>query len=512
MRLPLWIRLNLSRNNLHLIILSGLLGLWLFCPNQCSGNPQTGGFTAVSTIDFSGNNVVVDSFDSRDPYHSSWQTNWNYRGSNYGMYPTNPFSLSLSAPDAATEPYWHKDTVVLSTTASFMNLGNCAIYGFAAIPSSGTAAIDANSSVGDVFWVPDYQGIQPGHLFTNMSAVFPDVAPPTNNFISLSHLVGANQPTFGNTNQGYFKFAYVITNTGYYRIDNQVRDSVYVKATNVVLYLPVGVNFNSNAQNTTIWLETNSDLSIYSGANIDTTGNMSINNISQYAPAFNIFGLPGCTSIKLGGQPTITASIYAPEAALALSGGGSSYYHFFGSLLVQSLRLTGNMAFHYDEAFNPSTPPTIVSQPTNQIVSAGTNISFTMSASSGSPTSFQWQFNQTNTLTGATNATLILTNVQPADSGIYSVVVTNTYGSITSAPASLFVYTSAAATLSAPMPATNGVQFSVTGVPGFNYIVQRSTNLVDWVPMITNQPPFNFSDSDATNFAQRFYRAVCSPP
>jgi hypothetical protein len=512
MRLPLWIRLNLSRINLHLIILSGLLCLWLFCPNRCAGDQLIGGFTAVSNIDFSGNNVVVDSFDSRDPYHSSWQTNWNYRGSNYGLYPTNPLSMSISAPDAATEPYWHKDNVFLSTTASIMNLGNCAVYGSVATPSNGSAKIDANASVGDVFWVPNYPGIQPGHLFTNMSAVFPDVTPPTNNYISVSRLSGANQPIYGNTNQGYYKFGYVITNTGYYSTLNQVRDSVYVKATNVVLYLPNGINFSNNAQNTTIWVETNSDLTIYVGANIDTTGNVGINNISQYAPAVRVYGMSGCTSIKLGGQTTITASIYAPEAAMNLNGGGSGYYHFVGSFLVQSLRLTGNMGFHYDEAFNPSTPPTIVSQPTNQIVPAGTNVSFTVSGSSFSSMSYQWQFNQTNTLSGANNATLILSNVQPTDSGVYSVVVTNACGSITSAPASLFVYTCAAATLSPLMSATNGVQFSVTGVPGLNYVVQTSSNLVDWVPLITNQPPFKFSDSDATNFAQRFYRAVCSPP
>ena len=50
-------------------------------------------------------------------------------------------------------------------------------------------------------------------------------------------------------------------------------------------------------------------------------------------------------------QATITAFIYAPEAALTLVGGGSDYYHSVGAFYIYSVKLTGNMAFHYDEAF-----------------------------------------------------------------------------------------------------------------------------------------------------------------
>ena len=310
-----------------------------------------GNLAAITTVDFSGNNVIIDSFNSGDPYHSSWQTNWTYRGTNYGYYPTNPMALSLSAPDYATEPYWHKDNAFVTTDGSIINVGNGSVYGNVDTAPGGTTSVGANGSVGSVFWVPT-QGIQPGHSYTDMNVNYPDVTPPTNNFISLSRLSGANQPTLGNTNQGFFKFAYVITNTGYYRIDNQVRDSVYVNGTNVVLYCPNGIKFNGNSANTTLWLETNSDVTIYSGGDIDTTGNTGINNISQYALAFAIYGLPNCQNIALGGQPTITAFIYAPEAALQLNGGGSDYYHSVGAFFMKSVKLTGNMGFHYDEAFS----------------------------------------------------------------------------------------------------------------------------------------------------------------
>lgn len=60
---------------------------------------------------------------------------------------------------------------------------------------------------------------------------------------------------------------------------------------------------------------------------------------------------------------------------------------------------------------------------------------------------------------------------------------------------------------------TNGNQFRfvVAGVPGFNYSVLASTNLQDWVPLVTNTSPFEFLDTDAAVLPCRFFRSVYSP-
>jgi hypothetical protein len=65
-----------------------------------------------------------------------------------------------------------------------------------------------------------------------------------------------------------------------------------------------------------------------------------------------------------------------------------------------------------------------------------------------------------------------------------------------------------AATLT-PAPSVNG-QFavSVSGVTNYQYVVQASTNLVDWVVVQTNTAPFTFVDSNAGQFSQRFYRTM----
>jgi hypothetical protein len=53
------------------------------------------------------------------------------------------------------------------------------------------------------------------------------------------------------------------------------------------------------------------------------------------------------------------------------------------------------------------------------------------------PLYYEWVFNQTNLLTFATNSTLSLNNINLAETGYYSVVVMNDFGSVTSTPAIL---------------------------------------------------------------------------
>lgn len=82
--------------------------------------------------------------------------------------------------------------------------------------------------------------------------------------------------------------------------------------------------------------------------------------------------------------------------------------------------------------------PAITLQPTNQAVLPGGNVLFAVAASGAAPLSYQWSFNSV-ALARGTNASLSITNVQPGDAGSYVVVVSNSYGSVTSAVAQLSV-------------------------------------------------------------------------
>jgi len=63
--------------------------------------------------------------------------------------------------------------------------------------------------------------------------------------------------------------------------------------------------------------------------------------------------------------------------------------------------------------------------------------------------------------------------------------------------------------LGVPQFSTGGTaQVSVTGLAEQTYIIESSTNLVNWVPIYTNGGSFVFTDPNSTNFNQQFYRAV----
>lgn len=82
--------------------------------------------------------------------------------------------------------------------------------------------------------------------------------------------------------------------------------------------------------------------------------------------------------------------------------------------------------------------PAITTQPLSQTVTPGQTATFSVSAT-GTPTpTYQWKKGSDN-ITGATSATLTLSNVQTSHAGSYSVVVTNSLGSVTSSAANLSV-------------------------------------------------------------------------
>jgi hypothetical protein len=64
-----------------------------------------------------------------------------------------------------------------------------------------------------------------------------------------------------------------------------------------------------------------------------------------------------------------------------------------------------------------------------------------------------------------------------------------------------------AAQLSGVVSSGGQFSFTVTGATGQTYVVQASTNLLDWVSVLSNNAPFVFVDSNAAGFNQRFYRA-----
>src|SRR5258708_37718464 len=77
-------------------------------------------------------------------------------------------------------------------------------------------------------------------------------------------------------------------------------------------------------------------------------------------------------------------------------------------------------------------------QPGEPIVEQTEAPTFSVVVSDANGVTFQWKFNTTD-IPGATSDSLLVTNVSVANEGQYSVLVTNSAGSVTSAPASLLL-------------------------------------------------------------------------
>lgn len=113
-------------------------------------------------------------------------------------------------------------------------------------------------------------------------------------------------------------------------------------------------------------------------------------------------------------------------------------------------------------------PPQITVQPVDQVASDGAPASFSVTATGGVPITYQWRFWGTN-IVGATSSIYSIAAASSANTGEYSVVVSNPGGSVTSSVVTLSVI-SLPVISAQPQSRTNNqnldVSFSVTASGG----------------------------------------------
>ena len=151
-------------------------------------------------------------------------------------------------------------------------------------------------------------------------------------------------------------------------------------------------------------------------------------------------------------------------------------------------------------------------QPQTLSVAVGATAKFAVTNLVGvGPFTYQWQFNNSS-IAGATNTSLSLTNVQLNQAGVYSLVAGNSYGNVTNNAALTVLPLVFNASSTNLLMTTNGLQFRLDSVYATqSVVIFASTDLVSWLPILTNPPATGsvlFLDTAATNLPQRFYRAV----
>ena len=118
---------------------------------------------------------------------------------------------------------------------------------------------------------------------------------------------------------------------------------------------------------------------------------------------------------------------------------------------------------------------------------------------------------------GSSAATLTFKPAKNATGTTTITVTVNNGAKINNITQTTFTVTVLAAGQATPATLTpaahvNG-QFALTiaGSSGLKYIVQASTDMVNWIPVQTNAAPFIYTDTQAGQFSQRFYRTVSAP-
>lgn len=184
-------------------------------------------------------------------------------------------------------------------------------------------------------------------------------------------------------------------------------------------------------------------------------------------------GTVNVSNLKLSGNPT-TAGAY-PVSLQAFDGPNGT--GFVSAVYPYTITVNAGT----------NTAPTITTQPVSQTVNVGANVSFSVVATGSPAPTYQWR-KDTVDIANATNATLNLNSVQTTAGGTYTVVVTNSAGSVTSNGAVLTV---------------NQVSANAPGTPASAgaFASSASEITVTWLPPASGGAPTGYKLERATDEA-----------
>lgn len=272
------------------------------------------GMVAKGNIDFRGNNVRTDSFDSGDPQFSSG-----------GQYDPNK---NKDNGDVATN----------SGLVNSLNTGNANILGKVSTGPGGSIALGPNGAVGSKAWQEaGNRGVEAGWSSDDMNVNFPEVKQP---------FTSGQPPALSGG-------SLVLERNGQYEI--QTLAKTLIVRSNIQASLLVTVDLSLTGQDR-IFLEPGATLKLYVSAPSASLGGQGVINGGN-ATNFYYFGLPTNTRLSFGGNSAFTGSIYAPEADFQLGGGGSDVRDFVGASVTKTVQMNGHYKFHYDENLRRAGPP-----------------------------------------------------------------------------------------------------------------------------------------------------------
>lgn len=212
---------------------------------------------------------------------------------------------------------------------------------------------------------------------------------------------------------------------------------------------------------------------------------------------FNIFAEPAFVT---GGSFTLADKSPCLDAGDPSAVYADKYFPPSKGTVVNDLGIYGGPNVSVEEI-----PPNITFQPESQATCLGRGAKFEVAAAGTQPLTYQWLFNGT-ALTGQMGSALTLDNLQSNQAGVYSVVVSNAFGTVTSDPAQLTLY-------DALVDIRMYAGLNVSGQAGKTYVLSYTTDLAttNWTALATNvmgNTGWLFIDMDSPFQPKRFYEAT----
>jgi len=263
---------------------------------------------SITTLNLTDQNVVVDSYDSRDPAKS---TNGQYDVSKRQQHGN------------------------IATDGDLLEAGNAHIYGDVST-NSGTA-----TGIGNVTGVIRTDFYQ---------APIPIGEPSWPSFNPSPSLVNGNATLTANPIQGSASSRYCLS-----KISTSGNQTLTLAGapdgspTYIEIYVTGDISVVGNSQ---IILGNGVRATIYFRGNVNIVGKGMVNpsNQPENLLLYGVQPVGGVTpNVTLGGNAQLTAAVYAPDYNVTVDGGGSTG-HIYGSIVGKTVVMTGVTNLHYDEA------------------------------------------------------------------------------------------------------------------------------------------------------------------
>ncbi|GEM_PF-524887 len=268
-------------------------------------------FALFSKVSITGSgNMATDSYISNDPAYS---TN--------GLYDSSKRRGNGDVGSNGTA----SNTIGLS--------GNADINGVVGVGPGGSLTTSGNASVGPIGYGT---GVAAGYFRNDMAVDIPNASLPTDYSTSTWANYGAinySGNTVGTISAGDRRISSIsLSGNAVLNLTGDHR-----------MHVTGNISISGNA---VLRIVSGGSIKMYvAGSSVSISGNGVTNN-SLTPDKFQLYGMSTCTSVSFSGNAALITAIYAPQAALSISGNGD----LSGAAVANTISMSGNGDFHYDEA------------------------------------------------------------------------------------------------------------------------------------------------------------------